>query len=155
MQKEYQKTLISSRCVTFGHATACRELFAADELLACNDATAPRLETVARELLRAIHAALEERRLDVAYERLEHPPCPLLAEEERYRIGTENHQARAYRRKCLGRLRKQTADYALLAGAPQLALDMYASAVDALKAVGDLLWLAGEHRVAVCLIAKA
>lgn len=49
----------------------------------------------------------------------------------------------AFRKKCVGRLRKQVADYTLLTGLPALALDAYQSAIDCLKATTDLLWLGG------------
>jgi tetratricopeptide (TPR) repeat protein len=88
---------------------------------------------------------LEKRRLDTSFESLDQPQCPLLAEEERYRIGIENKQKKAYRKKCLGRLRKQLADYAMLSGLPAVALDHYQKAAEQLKSVGDLLWLAAAY----------
>ena len=48
------------------------------------------------------------------------------------------------RRKCVGRCRKQQADFTLLAGLPQLALDHYQTAIELLKSANDILWLAGE-----------
>lgn len=47
------------------------------------------------------------------------------------------------RRKCIGRSRKQNADYAMLTGLPQLALDSYAASMDMLKSCNDMLWFAG------------
>lgn len=49
-----------------------------------------------------------------------------------------------FRRKSIGRSRKQNGDYALLTGLPQLALDAYSSAIELLKSSNDLLWLAGN-----------
>lgn len=97
-----------------------------------------------RDLLRTIYYVLESRRLDAAFEKLDQPNCPTLAEEERYRAGLENRATKQYRKKCVGRLRKQCADYAMLTGQFASALEVYQTAIEPLKAVGDLLWLAGE-----------
>uniref|UniRef100_A0A915DJK6 Trs120/TRAPPC9 N-terminal domain-containing protein n=1 Tax=Ditylenchus dipsaci TaxID=166011 RepID=A0A915DJK6_9BILA len=82
------------------------------------------------------------KRLDLSFEKMDTPPCPLLPEEEKYRMGTENMKSKLYRRKCIGRLRKQVADHALLTGLPTLAMDAYHSAVEYLELASDFLWLA-------------
>ncbi|KAK6034345.1 hypothetical protein COOONC_28151 [Cooperia oncophora] len=71
------------------------------------------------------------------------PPCPILPEEEKFRVGLENKASKTYKRKCLGRSRKQNADYAMLTGLPKLALDSYAASMDPLRSSNDMLWLAG------------
>lgn len=50
-----------------------------------------------------------------------------------------------YRRKCIGRCRKQVADYTLMSGLAASALDAYNSAIELLREAKDMLWLAGEH----------
>lgn len=54
------------------------------------------------------------------------------------------------RRKCVGRLRKQVADYTLLTGLASLALDAYQSAIEYLKQTNDFLWLAGTYIAQFC-----
>ncbi|PIO71857.1 hypothetical protein TELCIR_06226 [Teladorsagia circumcincta] len=71
------------------------------------------------------------------------PPCPALPEEEKFKVGVENKASKMYKKKCVGRSRKQNADYAMLTGLPQLALDSYAAAMEALKSSNDMLWYAG------------
>lgn len=67
-------------------------------------------------------------------------------------MGVENKASKSYRRKCVGRLRKQVADYTLMTGLPSLALEAYLAAIDLLKASNDLLWLAGLQRFHCCLL---
>lgn len=52
-----------------------------------------------------------------------------------------------FRKKCIGRLRKQVADYSLLTGLPTLAIDAYYSAIELLESATDFLWLAGNSKV--------
>ncbi|VDN33455.1 unnamed protein product, partial [Cylicostephanus goldi] len=101
------------------------------------------LETGIREFMRAIYFVLESKRVDQSFEKLECPPCPVLPEEEKFRLGVENKTSKTYRRKCIGRARKQNADYAMLTGLPQLALDSYAASMDMLRSCNDMLWFAG------------
>ncbi|KAI6223447.1 hypothetical protein M3Y95_00891200 [Aphelenchoides besseyi] len=144
---EFHKTLVNSRCITFGRSSLCSQFFNTAELLSFEetDDSVDTLEANVCDLIRSIYFVLEARRVDVSYERADQPTCPLLGEEERYRIGTENRQTKIYRRKCVGRLRKQSADYAMLAGLPATALDLYQAAIDYLKSAGDLLWLAAAY----------
>lgn len=55
------------------------------------------LECVVHELLRSIYFVLESRRLDTSFEKMESPPCPVLPDEEKYRMGLENVKSKAYR----------------------------------------------------------
>jgi hypothetical protein len=66
------------------------------------------------EFVRSIYFVLDSRRRDNSFESLEQPPCPILVDEERYLIGTKDKKSKVYRKKCIGRLRKQSADYAML-----------------------------------------
>ncbi|KAI6240334.1 hypothetical protein M3Y99_00465100 [Aphelenchoides fujianensis] len=146
-KSEFHKTLVNSRCVTFGRPPLSAQFFNTAELLAFEtmEESEGALEMNVADLVRSIYFVLESRRLDLSYEKADQPPCPLLAEEERYRVGTENRQAKAYRKKCVGRLRKQSADFAMLAGLPSTALDLYQAAIEHLKSAGDLLWLAAAY----------
>uniref|UniRef100_A0A914WF28 Trafficking protein particle complex subunit 9 n=1 Tax=Plectus sambesii TaxID=2011161 RepID=A0A914WF28_9BILA len=103
-----------------------------------------------RELVKSIYWVVEGKRLDLSFEKLDTPPCPLVPEEEKYRIGVENKASKNYRRKCVGRLRKQVADYTLMTGLPSLALEAYLAAIELLKASNDLLWLAGAYEGWAC-----
>ncbi|KAK0405748.1 hypothetical protein QR680_018175 [Steinernema hermaphroditum] len=144
LKGDYSETCVDSRIATFGFKTAS-ETFTTRELLAFPtlEDTSDGLEVGIREFVRQIYFVLESRRLDLAFEKMDSPPCPVLQEEEKYRVGVENRHSKAYKRKCIGRLRKQVADYTLLTGLPTLALDSYQSAIDYLKQASDLLWLAG------------
>lgn len=55
------------------------------------------LELGVRELVRSIYFILESRRLNTSFEKMETPPCPLLPEEEKYRIGTDNTKSKTYK----------------------------------------------------------
>ncbi|VDM53436.1 unnamed protein product, partial [Angiostrongylus costaricensis] len=101
------------------------------------------LEMGIREFMRAIYFVLESKRLDLSFEKMECPPCPVLPEEEKFRIGVENKTSKTYKRKCIGRSRKQNSDYAMLTGLPQLALDSYGASIEMLKTANDMLWFAG------------
>ncbi|KHN80564.1 Trafficking protein particle complex subunit 9 [Toxocara canis] len=143
---EYSSTLVDSRCITIGYSNdALSDLWSSRELLSfgCLE-EADSMENGIREFLRSIFFVLESRRLDLSFEKLETPPCPCLPDEQRYRMGLENKTSKQYKRKCVGRLRKQVADYTLLTGLPTLALDAYQASIDLLKQAGDLLWLAAH-----------
>ncbi|CAJ0960866.1 unnamed protein product, partial [Mesorhabditis belari] len=101
------------------------------------------LEEAIREFVRNIYFVHEQKRMDVAFEKVDPPPCPLLPEEEKLRVGTENKTSKTFRRKCIGRCRKHQADYTLLAGLPSQALEHYQNAIELLKSANDFLWLAG------------
>ncbi|CAD5227966.1 unnamed protein product [Bursaphelenchus okinawaensis] len=139
--------LISSRCVSFGNARLIESLFPSSELHAHETLDqSSNLENQIRDFLRTIYYVLESRRLDVAFERAEIlPNYPSLQQEERYRAGLEDKTSKTYRKKCVGRLRKQCADYALLTGQFVNALEGYQNAIDPLKSAGDLLWLAATY----------
>uniref|UniRef100_A0A1I8AA06 Trafficking protein particle complex subunit 9 n=1 Tax=Steinernema glaseri TaxID=37863 RepID=A0A1I8AA06_9BILA len=143
LKADYSETSVDSRIATFGFKGA-DECFSERELLAFPtlEDSSDGLEVGIREFVRQIYFVLESRRLDLAFEKMDSPTCPLLPEEEKYRAGVENRHSKAYKRKCIGRLRKQVADYTLLTGLPTLALDSYQSAIDYLKQGSDLLWLA-------------
>lgn len=98
-----------------------------------------------RELIRSIYIVLESRRVNVSFEKMEQPPCPTIPEEEKTRVGTENRTSKTYKRKCIGRMRKQVGDYSLLTGLPSLALDSYSAAIEYLKSSADILWLAAAY----------
>lgn len=147
---ELHGSLVDSRCVLFGfNDTECgieqRELLSFSSLEDSEE-----FENGVRELIRSIYFVLESRRIDTSFEKMEQPPCPTLPEEEKTRVGTENRQSRSFKRKCVGRLRKQVADYALLTGLPSLALDSYAHAIEYLKSSADLLWLAAAYEGFAC-----
>lgn len=103
-----------------------------------------------RELIRSIYIVLESRRRDISFEKMEQPPCPTIPEEEKTRVGTENKASKTYKRKCIGRMRKQVGDYSLLTGLPSLALDSYSAAIEYLKSSADLLWLAAAYEGYAC-----
>ncbi|VDL64513.1 unnamed protein product [Nippostrongylus brasiliensis] len=147
VKKDYSNTLVDSRCILLGYDEhdvaehfSQREIFHFNRLEESDE-----LETGIREFMRAIYFVLESRRVDQSFEKLEDPPCPNLPEEEKFRVGLEEKEKKSkiYRKKCVGRSRKQNADYAMLTGLPQLALDSYAASMELLKSCNDLLWLAG------------
>ncbi|VDM65848.1 unnamed protein product [Strongylus vulgaris] len=141
VKRDYDSTLVDSRCILLGYDEqdvsahfSSRETFLFHRLEESDE-----LETGVREFMRAIYFVLESKRLDQSFEKLECPPCPILPEEEKFRFGVENKTSKAYKRKCIGRSRKQNADYAMLTGLPQLALDSYAASMDMLKSCNDML----------------
>jgi len=100
-RNDYSGSLVESRCVLFGHNhdddykdyfQSSRELLVYDSL-----EEADNFEADIREFQRNIYIVLEKRRLDLSFERLDTPPCPLLAEEEKYRIGVDNRLGKVYR----------------------------------------------------------
>uniref|UniRef100_A0A8R1DTS9 Uncharacterized protein n=1 Tax=Caenorhabditis japonica TaxID=281687 RepID=A0A8R1DTS9_CAEJA len=106
---------------------------------------ANQLESAIRELMRAIYIVIEMKRVDVSFEKKAEIPCPSLPDESRWQIGVETKSAKNYKKKCLGRCRKQHADYCLLTGLPQLALEAYEGAIECLKSAQDHLWLAAAY----------
>ncbi|OZC10117.1 hypothetical protein X798_02707 [Onchocerca flexuosa] len=152
VKTEYESTIVDSRCIVIGYSEesikglcSSRELFCFKTL---DDADS--LEIGIRDFLRSIYYVLESRRLDLSFEKLECPPYPMLTEEQKYRQGLENKNCKMYRKKCIGRLRKQVADYTLLTGLPTLATDSYQSAIEFLKQANDLLWLAAAYEGWAC-----
>ncbi|KJH44881.1 hypothetical protein DICVIV_09073 [Dictyocaulus viviparus] len=145
IKEDHSHTLVDSRCIFLGYDEqevlthfSSREVFLFHRLEESDE-----LETGIREFMRSIYFVLESKRLDQSFERVECPPCPFLPEEQKFRPGVENKTSKAYKRKCVGRSRKQNSDYAMLTGLPQLALDSYASSIEALKSANDMLWFAG------------
>uniref|UniRef100_A0A914Z9L1 Trafficking protein particle complex subunit 11 n=1 Tax=Panagrolaimus superbus TaxID=310955 RepID=A0A914Z9L1_9BILA len=144
-KQELQGGLVDSRCVIFGFNEATCGIESREVLSFNSLEDSEEFENGVRELIRSIYFILESRRIDRSFEKMEDPPFPTLPEEEKTRIGTENRQSKSFKRKCIGRLRKQVADYALLTGLPSLALDSYTNAIENLKASADLLWLAAAY----------
>ncbi|EYC01315.1 hypothetical protein Y032_0108g36 [Ancylostoma ceylanicum] len=145
VKRDYDSTLVDSRCILLGYDEeqvsahfSSRETFLFHRIEESDE-----LEMGVREFMRAIYFVLESKRVDQSFEKLECPPCPILPEEEKFRFGVENKASKTYKRKCIGRSRKQNADYAMLTGLPQLALDSYAASMDMLKTCNDMLWFAG------------
>uniref|UniRef100_A0A0K0DIU2 Trafficking protein particle complex subunit 11 n=1 Tax=Angiostrongylus cantonensis TaxID=6313 RepID=A0A0K0DIU2_ANGCA len=145
LQSDHSHTLVDSRCIFLGYDEAdisthfsSREVFIFHRLEESDE-----LETGIREFMRAIYFVLESKRLDLSFEKMECPPCPVLPEEEKFRIGVENKTSKTYKRKCIGRSRKQNSDYAMLTGLPQLAIDSYGASIEMLKTANDMLWFAG------------
>ncbi|CAJ0920934.1 unnamed protein product, partial [Mesorhabditis belari] len=145
LKSDFSSTLVDSRCILIGYNEEdCTTRFASREALqfaAMEDADG--LEEAIREFVRNIYFVHEQKRMDVAFEKVDPPPCPLLPEEEKLRVGTENKTSKTFRRKCIGRCRKHQADYTLLAGLPSQALEHYQNAIELLKSANDFLWLAG------------
>uniref|UniRef100_A0A7E4UU45 Trafficking protein particle complex subunit 9 n=1 Tax=Panagrellus redivivus TaxID=6233 RepID=A0A7E4UU45_PANRE len=143
--------LVDSRCVFLGYSDTSDCSIEPREVLSFGSLEeSEELENGVRELLRSIYFILESRRIDTSFEKMDSPPCPMLPEEEKTRVGTENRASRNFKRKCIGRLRKQVADYALLTGLPSLALDSYTHAIEYLKSSSDLLWLAAAYEGFAC-----
>ncbi|EFO24879.2 hypothetical protein LOAG_03607 [Loa loa] len=158
VKTEYASTVVDSRCIVIGYPEesikalwSSRELFCFKTL---DDVDS--LEIGIRDFLRSIYYVLESRRLDLSFEKLECPACPALIDEQKYRQGLENKTSKIYRKKCIGRLRKQVADYTLMTGLPTLAMDSYQSAIEFLKQANDLLWLAAAYEGWACaaIVAK-
>uniref|UniRef100_A0A0R3RQZ3 Trafficking protein particle complex subunit 9 n=1 Tax=Elaeophora elaphi TaxID=1147741 RepID=A0A0R3RQZ3_9BILA len=158
VKTEYASTVVDSRCIVIGYPEeSMKELCSSRELFyfkTLDDADS--LEIGIRDFLRSIYYVLESRRLDLSFEKMECPPCPALIDEQKYRQGLENKTSKIYRKKCIGRLRKQVADYTLMTGLPTLAMDSYQSAIEFLKQANDLLWLAAAYEGWACaaMIAK-
>lgn len=55
------------------------------------------LEIGIRDFLRSLYYVLESRRLDLSFEKLDCPSCPMLIEEQKYRQGLENKASKIYR----------------------------------------------------------
>lgn len=47
-----------------------------------------------RELIRSIYFVLESRRLDLAFEKMDAPICPILPEEEKYGMGLDINKSK-------------------------------------------------------------
>ncbi|VDK54944.1 unnamed protein product [Anisakis simplex] len=151
-KEEYSSTLVDSRCITIGYANdVLSDTWSSRELLSFNSLEeSDSLENGIREFMRSIFFVIESRRLDLSFEKVENPPCPALPDEQKYRMGLENKTSKQYKRKCVGRLRKQVADYTLMTGLPTLALDAYQASIDLLKQCNDLLWLAAAYEGWAC-----
>ncbi|CAJ0569421.1 unnamed protein product, partial [Mesorhabditis spiculigera] len=145
IKSDFTTSIVDSRCILIGYdEEQCSTRFTSRETLCYNAMEdTDTLEEEIREFLRNIYFVYEQKRMDVAFEKVEQPPCPILPEEEKLRVGTEQKTSKTYKRKCLGRCKKQQADYTLLAGLPQQALEHYVEAIEMLRQANDLLWLAG------------
>lgn len=80
-----------------------KEIQTSDKVEARELLTFPRLddsdelELGVRELIRSIYFVLESRRYNKSFEKMEVPLCPILPEEEKYRVGTENTKSKIYK----------------------------------------------------------
>ncbi|CAI4227391.1 unnamed protein product [Auanema sp. JU1783] len=152
LKSEFASHLVDSRCILLGYnmdeVHTCfsnRDVFSYPSLECSDD-----LELGVREYLRTIYFVLESKRMDLSFEKMDPPPCILLPEEEKFRIGLENKASKTYRKKCLGRCRKHHADFTMMAGCPQTALESYQTSIELLKSSNDLLWLAGAYEGWAC-----
>ncbi|GMT33613.1 hypothetical protein PFISCL1PPCAC_24910 [Pristionchus fissidentatus] len=151
LKAEHSSTVVDSRCVLIGYDDdASRKVFSSRETLvfpALDESS--ELEHGVRELVRAVYTVIESRRVEGNMSAGKagegNVACPLLPEEERFRIGVENRESKTYKRKITGRLKKQTADLSLLGGLPREALEGYSAAIEQLKLANDHLWLAGAY----------
>uniref|UniRef100_A0AC35TQU1 Peptidylprolyl isomerase n=1 Tax=Rhabditophanes sp. KR3021 TaxID=114890 RepID=A0AC35TQU1_9BILA len=96
------------------------------------------------ELLRNVFVILQSKRLDEPTEGNGLFKCPVLSSEEKYQIGIEK-LSKNYKKKCIGRMKKQVADLHILTGLSSKAVDIYNIAIENLKSANDLLWLAAAY----------
>uniref|UniRef100_A0A0N5AAZ6 Trafficking protein particle complex subunit 9 n=1 Tax=Syphacia muris TaxID=451379 RepID=A0A0N5AAZ6_9BILA len=152
IKREYYATLVDSRCIAFGFdEEKFGELWGSRELLQFKSLEeSEKLEDAMQEFFRSIFFVLESKHIDLSFEKLEVPFCPSLPGEPKYCFGNEARANKLYKKKCLGRFRKQVADYALLTGLPLSAMDMYQSSIENLKQAGDFLWLAAAYEGWAC-----
>uniref|UniRef100_A0A0K0FIK1 Trafficking protein particle complex subunit 9 (inferred by orthology to a human protein) n=1 Tax=Strongyloides venezuelensis TaxID=75913 RepID=A0A0K0FIK1_STRVS len=92
-------------------------------------------------LLKNVIIILQSKRLE---DTNEVKRCPLLSGEEKYQVGLDK-QSKSYKKKCVGRLKKQVGDLHMLLGLPAKAVDVYNTAIENLKSANDLLWLAAAY----------
>lgn len=138
----YANTLFDSRCFVIGNlstTTTEKVVFFESEELCCEQ-----IEARVQELITGLFWVLESKRLDRASEKMDKIPLLMAPFEEKALFGLDNDTF-AFRRKCMGRMRKHIADLSLLAGLPQESITNYISAIEQLKAVGDKLWLASAY----------
>ncbi|XP_014668848.1 PREDICTED: trafficking protein particle complex subunit 9-like isoform X2 [Priapulus caudatus] len=100
------------------------------------------LEEHLKEFACSLFWVLESKVLDRTYEKSDKLPL-LMAPFEKSEGVTIDHEGRAFKKRCQGRLRKQMGDLNLMAGLPGEAISHYNAAIENLKSVNDWLWLGG------------
>uniref|UniRef100_A0A183D3R6 PH domain-containing protein n=1 Tax=Gongylonema pulchrum TaxID=637853 RepID=A0A183D3R6_9BILA len=96
---EYEATVVDARCIVIGYPEESLEGLWSSRELFCfkNLDEADALEVGIRDFLRSIYYVLESRRLDLSFEKLDCPPCPVIPAEQKYRQGLENKNSKIYR----------------------------------------------------------
>ncbi|XP_067624858.1 protein brunelleschi isoform X2 [Eurosta solidaginis] len=98
------------------------------------------LESHIAEFVNALFWVLESKRLDRSREKAEKMSMLFAPLEKRDFVGLDM-DSRANRRRCVGRVTKNFADLSLQAGLVRDALNLYHTACEILRAIGDLLWV--------------
>ncbi|KAL3887830.1 hypothetical protein ACJMK2_000223 [Sinanodonta woodiana] len=96
-----------------------------------------------KEFITSIFFVLDGKRLDRSFERADKMQLLCAPFEKKDYIGVDT-DAKSYKKKCQGRLRKHLADFCLQAGLPGEAMLHYNTALDILKPVNDWLWMGGS-----------
>ncbi|GFS05209.1 trafficking protein particle complex subunit 9 [Elysia marginata] len=104
---------------------------------ACSD-----IEERIRDFITSLYFVLEGKRLDRSFERNE-KSMPLCAPFEKKDFVGVDTEAKSFKKKCQGRLRKHLGDLCLQAATPGDAVLHYNTALDILRQVNDFLWMAG------------
>ena len=99
-----------------------------------------RLEADIKDLVSSLFWVIESKRLDRSYEKIGRSTLLMAPFEPKTLVGVDNDSR--YKKRCLGRMKKNLGDLSLLAGLPCDALSHYTAAMDVLKSVSDWLWLA-------------
>ena len=99
-----------------------------------------KLEADIKDLVSSLFWVLESKRLDRSYEKIGRSSLLMAPFEPKTLVGVDNDSR--YKKRCLGRIKKNLGDLSLLAGLPCDALTHYTAAIDVLKSVSDWLWLA-------------
>lgn len=94
-----------------------------------------------KNLVASLFWVLESKRLDRSYEKVDRLHLLVAPFEGKTVVGLDK-DSKAYKKRCLGRMKKHIGDLSLLAGLPSEALTHYTNSISLLKAVNDWLWLA-------------
>ncbi|CAI5455505.1 unnamed protein product [Caenorhabditis angaria] len=133
LKNDHSNHIFSSRCIIIGaKQDEFNNIERHEKLCFPSLEDSLELESAIRELMH------------ISFEKKAEIPCPTLPDETRWQA-FELKTTKNYRKKCLGRCRKQHADFCLLTGLPQLALEAYEASIDNLKAASDYLWLAAAY----------
>ncbi|KFD51482.1 hypothetical protein M513_07695 [Trichuris suis] len=145
----FEMSLLDSRLALFDHSPSLLQSSEEHCLYYCALSGYAGLENDVKDFVKSLFWVLESRRLDVSYLKMENPPFPKVPGEEKYTTVLDVSK-RTLKKRCIGRWKKQIADYTLMTGLASLAMQEYEGAIELLKPTGDYLWLAAALEGYAC-----
>uniref|UniRef100_A0A5S6Q560 Trafficking protein particle complex subunit 11 domain-containing protein n=1 Tax=Trichuris muris TaxID=70415 RepID=A0A5S6Q560_TRIMR len=145
----FETALLDSRLVLLDRKPSSMRTSGEQCLYCCTLGGCDGLENGIKDFIKSLFWVLESRRLDTSYLKMDNAVYPKVPGEDKCSL-LPVVSKRTLRKRCIGRWKKQIADYTLMTGLASLAMQEYEGAIALLRAAGDSLWLAAALEGYAC-----